>query len=168
MIPHSESIRGRLIRQWRPAILGAWIILIVLAAHQRWLGPSAGWTFAVVAPLGMDISMTPLTVDMMYGDDIGERPPYARRMELTLLLTNGTEVSLPLREASLPLFKLPFLLGAELGPPAHLGFGGFHNRGLCRALAYSGWSALSFKVTSDPAVVSDPLLGLNQAYRCSQ
>ncbi len=151
--------------QLKRAFLLAVFLFVVATANldHPWLDRL--WTGLAV--LGLDISMTPVTVDMSLLSSSSDEAVYLRDLKLALLQSDQSEaISLDLRGLDLHKEKLPLLLMLEF----------FHSRSsyelykraFCRTMTRRFPKTTAFELIARPLHQNDPSIGLNRIYPCDE
>lgn len=140
-------------------VLGA---MIFVAAHPvgplQSLGNSA---WQVLAPLGMDVAMTPLTADMAFMSANGATYPRRPTLEYS---RDGRWQVLPWNEVPFYGMRLPLLLMAD--QLSHGGVVAGHVRALCYKIHERAPGLRAFRLLVEPPRAGDEQQGFGRTWSC--
>ena len=138
------------------------IILLLVLSVGLPLEPVSSIAYEILSPIGIEVSMAPLTYDTSIMLDRDHTPIYQKDLKLTIVDKEG-ERKIPLRILDIYRHKIPVHLYYEI-----IGWGGSMNEGLhymCQSLRYfSRGSIIGFHLsTGSPR---DEEMGFNELQKC--
>ena len=147
--------------------------MIFLAAHPEGPFERIGiWLWQQLAPLGLDVAMTPLTADMQLMIDPRARNAnstegrYLRSVDVVARYAESQDV-LSIQDFGFYEFRVPFLLMSELVELSSSYQA--HQEALCYAISHKiGKRPVSFEVRLQPSREDDAALGLNRSFECGR
>jgi len=136
---------------------------MLISANPVWDSLSTRLWF-LLAPLGLDVAMTPFTSDMMFMGQNESQRLYQRQLTLSVISKSKALKSLPWKHVSFYGIKLPVLLMSELE------FNGIstagHIRGICYILNKEYSDIESFQIEVTPKSRNDYKYGLDTVWNC--
>lgn len=156
----NKAKRLTFVSQLRIVLLVAVWVSIVIAAHPEGVLSSLGhFLWRGLVPVGMDVSMTPLTADMTLMLDQNEKAFYQRQITFEVLESEAWR-KISWNQLSFYGVRVPLLLMLELVE------GGVDVKGHVHGICYHLNNPAAFRVRMNPIQTADEKLGLGREWKC--